>query len=74
MLPLRYSTFVHRNIIDKRANGYKRRMESIRKSTEVMFDLLRQTQEYGVGEDIFFSTVGLPFRLLFAGLGSIASM
>jgi len=34
--------------IDKRANGYKRRMESIKKSTEVMFDLLRQAQEYGV--------------------------
>lgn len=34
--------------IHKRATGYKRRMESVRKSTEVMFDLLRQAQEYGV--------------------------
>ncbi|OPY57353.1 MAG: hypothetical protein A4E55_01750 [Pelotomaculum sp. PtaU1.Bin035] len=34
--------------IDKRTIGYKRRMESIKKSTEVMFDLLRQAQNYGV--------------------------
>jgi len=34
--------------IDKRATGYKRRKESIKKSTEVMFDLLRQAQEYGI--------------------------
>ena len=34
--------------IDKRTNGYKRRVESIKKSTEVMFDLLRQAQKYGV--------------------------
>ncbi|KJR97695.1 MAG: transposase [Peptococcaceae bacterium BRH_c4a] len=34
--------------IDKRTIGYKRRMESIKKSTEVMFDLLRQAQEYGI--------------------------
>ena len=34
--------------IDKRTTGYKRRMESIKKSTEVMFDLLRQAQEYGI--------------------------
>jgi len=34
--------------IDKRTTGYKRRMESIKKSTEVMFDLLRQAQEHGV--------------------------
>jgi len=34
--------------IDKRTTGYKRRMESIKKSTEVMFDLLRQAQEDGI--------------------------
>ena len=34
--------------IDKRTNGYKRRMESTQKSTKVMFDLLRQVQEHGV--------------------------
>ncbi|WP_165792033.1 IS4 family transposase, partial [Desulfocucumis palustris] len=34
--------------IDKRTTGYKRRAESIKKSTEVMFDLLRQAQEYGI--------------------------
>ena len=34
--------------IDKRATGYKRRMESVKKSTQVMFDLLRQAQEHGV--------------------------
>ncbi len=34
--------------IDKRTIGYKRRMESIKKSTEAMFDLLRQAQEHGV--------------------------
>ena len=34
--------------IDKRATGYKRRVESVKKSTEVMFDLLRQAQEHGV--------------------------
>uniref|UniRef100_UPI001E617C2D IS4 family transposase n=2 Tax=Desulfocucumis palustris TaxID=1898651 RepID=UPI001E617C2D len=34
--------------IDKRTTGYKRRVESIRKSTEVMFDLIRQAQEYGI--------------------------
>ena len=34
--------------IDKRTTGYKRRIESIKKSTEVMFDLLRQAQEYGI--------------------------
>ncbi|BAF58570.1 hypothetical protein PTH_2669 [Pelotomaculum thermopropionicum SI] len=34
--------------IDKRTTGYKRRVESIKKSTEVMFDLLRQAREYGV--------------------------
>jgi len=34
--------------IDKRTTGYKRRMESIKKSTGVMFDLLRQAQDYGI--------------------------
>lgn len=34
--------------IDKRTTGYKRRMESIKKSTEVMFDLLRQAQDCGI--------------------------
>jgi hypothetical protein len=34
--------------LDKRTTGYKRRMESIKKSTEVMFDLLRQAQEHGI--------------------------
>lgn len=34
--------------VDKRSNGYKRRMEGIKKSTEVMFVLLRQAQEHGV--------------------------
>lgn len=34
--------------VDKRSNGYRRRMESIKKSTEVMFDLLRQARDYGI--------------------------
>jgi hypothetical protein len=34
--------------IDKRTTGYKRRLESIKKSTEVMFELLRQAQEYSI--------------------------
>jgi len=34
--------------IDKRTTGYKRRMESIKKSTQAMFDLLSQAQEYGI--------------------------
>lgn len=34
--------------VDKRSIGHKRRLESTKKSTEVMFDLLRQAQEYGV--------------------------
>lgn len=34
--------------IDKRTTGYKRRMESTKKSTEVMFDLLRQAKDAGI--------------------------
>lgn len=34
--------------IDKRTIGYKRRMESVKKSTVVLFDLLRQAMEYHV--------------------------
>ena len=34
--------------IDKRTTGYKRRQESIKKSTEVMFNLIGQAQEYGI--------------------------
>ncbi|OPX87854.1 MAG: Transposase DDE domain protein [Pelotomaculum sp. PtaB.Bin104] len=34
--------------VDKRSNGYRRRMESIKKSTEVMFDLLSQARDYGI--------------------------
>lgn len=34
--------------IDKRTIGYKRRMESIKKSTNVMFELLRQAREYSI--------------------------
>ena len=34
--------------IDKRTSGYKRRCESIRKTTEVMFEMLSQAQHAGV--------------------------
>jgi hypothetical protein len=34
--------------VDKRTNGYKRRKEAIRKSTEVLLDLLKQAKAYMV--------------------------
>lgn len=36
------------NAMDKRTNGYKRRKEAIRKSTEVLLDLLKQAKAYMV--------------------------
>ncbi|WP_207708850.1 IS4 family transposase [Heliobacterium mobile] len=37
----------HSNI-DKRSNGYKRRVEAMKKSTEVLVDLLQQVHSYGI--------------------------
>jgi len=34
--------------IDKRTNGYKRRKESVKKATEVLFDLLEQAKNYAI--------------------------
>ena len=36
------------NAVDKRTNGYKRRTEATRKSTEVLLDLLKQARAYMV--------------------------
>jgi hypothetical protein len=37
-----------RKDIDKRTNGYKRRRESTRKATDVLFELLEQAKDYGI--------------------------
>jgi adenylate kinase family enzyme len=57
--------------LDKRTTGYKRRMESIKKSTEVMFDL-RQAQEHGI-KARYLLTVG-SFRPLSVRFVSTVSM
>lgn len=57
------------NAIDKRTNGYKRRKEAIRKSTEVMLDLLKQAKAYMVPAsyllfDSWFSFPGVIRKVL----------
>ena len=48
--------------IDKRTNGYKRRKEALRKSTEVMFDLLEGALKYSLPVDyvLFDSWFAFP--------------
>jgi hypothetical protein len=48
--------------IDKRSNGYKRRKESIRKSTEVLLELLKAAKSYMVPADylLFDSWFAFP--------------
>ncbi|MGI6317697.1 MAG: IS4 family transposase [Dethiobacteria bacterium] len=57
------------NAVDKRTNGYKRRKEAIRKSTEVMLDLLKQAKAYMVPAsyllfDSWFSFPGVIRKVL----------
>ncbi len=43
--------------IDKRTNGYKRRKEAVRKSTQVLVDLLQQAQEHMIpGSYVLFDS------------------
>ncbi|MFW6230371.1 MAG: transposase, partial [Halanaerobium sp.] len=48
--------------IDKRTNGYKRRKEALKKSTEVMFDLLESALKYSLPVDyvLFDSWFAFP--------------
>lgn len=50
------------SLIDKRTNGYKRRKESIKKATEVMFGLLEQAKFYSISADylLFDSWFAFP--------------
>jgi hypothetical protein len=45
--------------IDKRTNGYKLRRESIKKTTEVMYELLDQLAPYGVPAKYLLLTAGM---------------
>jgi hypothetical protein len=40
-----------------------RRQESIHKSTDVLFELLKQAETSGINTQYLFLTVGLDFRL-----------
>lgn len=50
------------NSIDKRTVGYRRRLESIRKSTEVLVDLIKQVKTSGIHAEylLFDSWFGFP--------------
>jgi hypothetical protein len=43
------------------SEGYRRRLESIRKFTEVVADLLKQAKAFGIQAYYLFSTDGLDF-------------
>lgn len=53
-------------LVDKRTNGYKLRKESMKKTTEVMFELLDQLNPYGVQADylLFDSWYAYPKVIL----------
>jgi len=54
------------NSIDKRTVGYRRRKESIKKSTEVIFDLLQQAKNAGIQASylLFDSWFAFPKTIL----------
>lgn len=67
------------NAVDKRTNGYKRRKEAIRKSTEVLLDLLEQAKAYMVPAsyllfDSWFSFPGVIRKVLEQHLHTICML
>ena len=51
-----------RDDLDKRTNGYKRRQESVRKSTDILVDLVSLAMSTGIKAR---QTAGLPFQVQF---------